>query len=585
MSRVQVEQIFSLLQAGRLAEAEQRCRQALNITPADIQLLKLLGRITREVGKAEQSVRIFQQLSQSRPTDLQLAGELGASLVRAGRQQQAIPLLQRAAEAMPQRAEWRQWLGRAYMRSLRHGPAVAHLREAARLEPGNPDHQLLLANALLSGGRALEAKAVLEPLIAARPDWRGAQIALGQALEQLGSLDAAAAAFRRALADDPGGLAIAGLVRCLHALHRSDEAGALAREAHAARPSPHTALALARVLLAERRPAEAIALLQRTLDAGGHPPGVEIAIFFALGEAHEAMGDVDAAFTAFTRANSLFPLTFSRERLEARYRAWTDEVHPALRARDARAEVDASPCILIVGMPRSGTTLVEQVIASHPLAHGCGELPTLASVVHDLAQSMGGPYPGVLAMAGREQLTLAADEYVQHLRRFDPQAVRLTDKMPHNFELLGMAERMLPGARVIHCVRSPLDTCLSCFTTQLSPAHDYATSPENLGVAYGHYEKLMRRWRAALDLPILDVRYEDVVADFETQARRIIEFTGLAWDDACLTPWASGRAVATASVEQVRRPIYTSSVARAARYGERLRPLIDSLTREGVAPE
>jgi tetratricopeptide (TPR) repeat protein len=583
MARAPIEHIANLLKARRLTEAEQRCRQALRSSPADLQLLRLLGQIARESGKAEESVRIFQQLARSRPSDIQLVGELGASLVRAGRQLQAIPLLQRAAEAMPQRADWRQWLGRAYTRALRPGPAIAHLREAARLEPDNPDHTLLLANAYFSGGRALEAKVELEKLTQARPDWSAAQAALGQCLEQLGSLEAAAAAFRRALADDANGLAIAGLVRCLHGLHRSDEAGALAREAHAARPTPHTALALARVHLAERRHAETIELLQRTLDGGGLPPGVESAAHFALGEAHEATGDTDAAFAAFARANSLFPPTFSRERLEARYRAWTGEVHPRLRERGAVAEIDASPCILIVGMPRSGTTLVEQIIASHPLARGCGELPTLAAAAHDLAESLGGQYPGVLAMAGHEELTLAADAYMQHLRSFDPRAARLTDKMPHNFELLGLAERMLPGARVIHCVRSPLDTCLSCFTTQLSPAHDYATNLENLGVAYALYEQLMRHWRAALDLPILDVRYEDVVADFESQARRIVEFAGLPWDDACLTPWATKRAVATASVEQVRRPIYTSSVARAARFGEHLRPLIDALSREGVA--
>ena len=154
--------------------------------------------------------------------------------------------------------------------------------------------------------------------------------------------------------------------------------------------------------------------------------------------------------------------------------------------------------------------------------------------------------------------------------------------MPHNFEVLGVIERMLPGARIIHCTRNPVDNCVSLYFTQLNAFHGYSNNLDDLGWAYARYRELMRHWEAVCTIPILHVAYEDMVADIETEAHRILEFIGLEWDDRCLRFYETDHAVTTASVEQVRQPIYTSSVARWKRYERHLTPLLDSLRQHGV---
>jgi hypothetical protein len=233
--------------------------------------------------------------------------------------------------------------------------------------------------------------------------------------------------------------------------------------------------------------------------------------------------------------------------------------------------------IFVLGMPRSGTTLTEQIIASHPQVHGAGELPYLMEIARRDIGS-GSVFPNNLHSLDRMKLTAMAAEYVTRLQRRAPGMRHITDKMPSNFYAVGLIHLMLPNARIIHVKRNPVDTCLSCFTQPFSSEQNYTFDLAELGRYYVDYFRLMQHWREVLPTgAFLDVQYEDIVADKEVQARRIIEYCGLEWNDACLDFHKNKRAVQTASAVQVRQPIYQSSVERWRKYERFLGPLLDAL--------
>ena len=245
---------------------------------------------------------------------------------------------------------------------------------------------------------------------------------------------------------------------------------------------------------------------------------------------------------------------------------------------------DESPMpIFVLGMPRSGTTLIEQIIASHPLVHGAGELGELNEVVLTVRGPDGNtiPYPEFVLALDAAALKQIGARYVASVRKLMPegtQARYLTDKMPSNYYFAGLIHLALPNAVIIHCVRDPVDTCVSCYSKLFSGAQIHTYDLAELGRYYRRYERLMAHWRRVLPKGrILDVRYEDVVADLEGQARRILAYCALPWDDRCLAFHRTERPVRTASATQVRRPIYNTAVGRWRAYADDLGPLLAAL--------
>jgi len=228
-------------------------------------------------------------------------------------------------------------------------------------------------------------------------------------------------------------------------------------------------------------------------------------------------------------------------------------------------------------MPRSGTTLVEQVLASHPAVHGGGELTTLADIVREQAGLRSCTYPRVLADLEAAEVSALGAEYVRRLRALAPGALRVTDKMPGNFRFLGLIRLALPGARIIHCRRNPVDTCLSCYQQNFHEGHAFTNDLTDLGRYYRAYARLMEQWRRIFPGQFLEVDYEGLVTDFERESRRMLEFAGLPWDDACLRFHQTPRSVDTASRWQVRQPLYRRSVERRRNYERHLGPLREAL--------
>jgi tetratricopeptide (TPR) repeat protein len=231
--------------------------------------------------------------------------------------------------------------------------------------------------------------------------------------------------------------------------------------------------------------------------------------------------------------------------------------------------------VFILGMPRSGTTLTEQIVASHPQVHGAGELTLLLDVIGSGASD---PFPDSVRGLSRDRAARMGAAYAQRLRDAAPDALRITDKMPANYLAVGLIHVLLPNAKIIHVQRDPVDTCLSCFTRLFATGQEWSYDLVELGRHYVNYTKIMNHWREVLPSDaFLEVRYEDVVGNLESEARRIVAYCGLEWDEACLAFHQNKRSVRTASVRQVRQPIYRTSIARWRKYEAQLQPLLQVL--------
>lgn len=235
--------------------------------------------------------------------------------------------------------------------------------------------------------------------------------------------------------------------------------------------------------------------------------------------------------------------------------------------------------VFIVGMPRTGTTLVEQILSSHPEIHGAGELPDIASISGTMQQhaSKKSEYPECIKYLPENVFSGFANAYLRRLRTFDHSAVRIIDKLPQNFLYLGLITMMFPQAKIIHCQRHPLDTCLSCFFQRFRRGHDYSYDLTDLGLFYREYERLMQHWSEVLPGMPYNLQYSDLVTRQEEISRELLDFVEMPWDDRCLNFHDNNRPVKTASNWQVRRPMNRSGLERWKNYDQFLQPLRDVL--------
>jgi len=313
----------------------------------------------------------------------------------------------------------------------------------------------------------------------------------------------------------------------------------------------------------------------------------QMLLHFALGKALMDVGEHERAFHHLLEGNAL-----KRRRIcynEQKTLSSLDQIRSAftpelMRSYSGGGVISELP-IFILGMPRSGTTLIEQILASHPNVHGGGERSDFENAVKGICTSDGSEvaYPDCIRTLTKSKLQELGSRYLGSLRSIAPDASRITDKLPDNFRFVGLIHLAFPNARIIHVRRDPIDTCLSCFSKLFSGELSYTYSLEELGRYYQAYRKLMSHWREVLPGgAMLDVDYEALVADIEGQARRLVAYCGLAWHDGCLDFHRTKRPIRTASAAQVRQPIYNSSVGRWRPYRHLLRPLLEVLEIDGA---
>jgi len=598
------------LQAGDLATAERLLREVCDATPGDGQAWLLLASVCGQGGKFREVLDCCRQgLAVGAPAApvYSLMGRAHAAMGDAAR---AVEAHERAVAEAPGDPTVLHALGDSLLGLGRVEGAVEQYQRALARAPGFPAALFGLACASRRLGRLGEAVRHFRKVIAAAPMFLDAYVGLGEVLTHLHDFVAAEKCFREALTRWSMSPALSsGLRFVLVRQGRFDEALEVVGEALRHRPGDAEALAgeadilerqgdLAAAYQRVRRLVdggqvtvgtvevygaicrtygsceEVIALCHELLAGSGGDRVTEERLQFLLGRVHDGRGEYDDAFRAYARANALSLVRYDHaahvERVDQLIAAFTRQAI----AKMARATVRSDRPLFIVGMPRSGTSLVEQILASHPQVFGGGELREVNQMVRALPASL---YPEGIGGIEREQVDHLAGVYLDRLAKLSPDAWRVTDKMPHNFLHLGLIALLFPAARVVHCQRDARDTCLSIYFQSFGPGHQYATDLRSLGLYYREYERLMAHWRGVVGLPIMQVRYEELVADPERTSRELIAFAGLDWDDRCLQFHQAERAVVTASYDQVRRPIYTGSVGRWRSYERHLGPLLEAL--------
>ena len=561
---------------GRAAEAEAAARFAITLDPRHAEAHSNLSVALDAQGKRAEARAACERAIQLKPAYPEAYINLGNFLLKEGKPDGAAGAYGKAAELAPENAMARANLGVALRLMGDLDGAEAAARRAIALQPGYPEAHNGLGLVFAARGRAAEAEAAFREAIRLRPGFAEAHVNLGAALYGLDRVGDSEAAYRQALAlykDYPEALNGLGVV--LLAAGRLDDAEGAFRDALRLKPAyGEAAYNLASSGAIDRDETEIAAMETRVADAD-LPAGDRAPLQFALGEIRDRRGEVAAAFAHFKVGNEL-----RKAELRRTGRAFDAGAHDALidriagvfdaaffRERGGLGDTTDRP-VFVLGMPRSGTTLIEQIVASHPDVHGKGELGALAG----LAENIGpGGFPENAAGFGAD--AQVADSYLAQLTAGVGDARRVVDKTPFNFLYLGLIAVLFPRARVIHCRRAAPDTCLSCYFQDFRAGHPWANDLEDLGRYFRAYARLMDHWRQVLPIFMLDVTYEDVVAEPESASRRIVDFLGLPWNAACLEFHATKRTVRTASQWQVRKPISPASVGRSERYREFIGPL------------
>lgn len=566
---------------GELDKAEACQQQALRLDPNYLPAINNLGSICRDRKNREAAVAFYRRALANRPDFVESANNLGAVLVEMDDPDEGLKHLLAVIKARPDYAEAHCNIGNAFIALENFAKAELAYTNAVRLQPRHVEaleglarcaqetRDLSRAETLTRQALAISERAAtwtllgnihseqgypeqaaedFEKALAINPQQVSAWLGKGHLLMEMGNMDEAEACFTRALELDPENIAPRLSITQVRKTREGDENLAALQAAAA------------------------------TIDS--MPATRALSLHFALGKAYEDLKEYDNAFPHFLEGCRLkrarIDYNGDNNRLVAENirKMFSAERLDSLRGA---GNPDDTP-IFVLGMPRSGTTLTETIIASHPDVHGAGELPDL---LHIIGQPLGKPplgYPLSIGNLTKDDLARMADQYLRQIRTRAPDARHITDKMPANFLGVGMIHLMLPNAKVVHVRRNPIDTCVSAFTRLFNKSQHQSYDLRELGRYYRDYLAIMAHWREVLPAgSFYEIQYEDLVANQEEESRKLLAFCGLEWNDACLDPHKTERTVKTASVTQVRQPVYKTSVERWRVYEKYLGPLLEEL--------
>jgi tetratricopeptide (TPR) repeat protein len=566
---------------GRHHDAIEHYEKALAIQPVMAEAHNNLAHSFQNLGQLEKAFAHYETALAIKADYPEARNNLGILLQAQGKSAQALRQYEMALAIRPNYADAHKNLGNLLGAAKRYPEAAVHYEKALSVRPNDAEAYAALGNILLRLEKADEAIGLYRQAINCSPALIEAHNGLGLATHMLGRSEEAIQHYRRALAIRPTDIeACSRLGEAFQALGRQTEARLSFEQAVAHSPSKagcYWNLANAKrfaendlhlsVMLDLARD-DAILTIQEQID-----------LHFALGKAFTDLSNREQSFRHLLRGNSLmrrhtdYDEAAALGRLERIKAVFTAAL---MRDKAGHGEPSAVP-IFIVGMPRSGTTLIEQIIASHPKVFGAGEQRVMANLAEALGGAEGSLFPESIAAMSAEDLRQLGGNYLRSIRRLSPGAERITDKMPGNFALTGLIKLALPNARIIHVIRDPRDAAFSCFSILFARGHEFTYDLSELGRYFRAYQGLIDHWRNVMPDAMLEVRYEDVVVDLESEARRIIDHCGLEWDDACLSYHQTPRSVRTASANQVRLPIYRSSLGRWRPYENELQSLLQAL--------
>ena len=527
-------------------------------------------------GAIEKAIISYQKAVRLNPRHAFAHTNIGGALLRIGRHEDAERHLKTAVALHPQLFEAHNNLGSNFYRQGRLLEAEFSYRRVIDIKPDYVDAYSNLSATLKAQGRISEAESSLRRSLAIKPDYADAHHNLGSLLTELGRFEEAEACFRQALQINP--CHVEALVAMGHIVsHRGqfDEAETFFRRALSFAPKMSSAWAAIVGLRTMTQDDAAWLTTAEEIARSGLTFLREATLRFSMGKYCDDVKDFDRAFLNYQRANELLKTAtkkYERQQL-ASFFDCTMRVNDRKQACHIQAGASASKQpVFIVGMMRSGTSLVEQILASHRAVFGAGELSFWSDAFRRHEKKI------LEATLAETDLKELADDYLRLLSGLSPDAERVVDKAPVNFTYLGLIHSVFPNARFIHMRRNPIDTCLSIYFQNLSPAFNFANDLADLAHYYREYHRLMEHWRKVLPSEVLlDTPYESLVGDQEIWSRKIIEFVGLDWDGRCLDFHKTERRVGTSSSWQVRQKMYACSVERWRNYQKHVGPLIELL--------
>ena len=542
---------LQLHQSGKLRSAEAAYRRIIAKNPRHVDTNNLLGLLCIQTRRFPLAINWIESALQEKPDDPQAHYNLGIALKEVDRLDDATVHFQQCVDLDSNNAEAYNALGNILRMQRQHERAVACFEKALLIQPAHVDFRRNLS--LVSNDLGVTANKLGLSHDAIRHFRRAvehtdsnpeAHINLGITLEQTGKLDQAASSFKNAISAKP------------------DFAEAHYHLAH---------------LRSHRSTTGEIDAMQSLFDQPGTSESEQTLLAYGLGEAHHKLENYDNAFEALATGHRLKKKTTSFNLADqTRFIELSIEVfNPGFFDEHRKSGYEDKTPIFILGMPRSGTSLTEQILASHSAVFGAGEQIYLPELVKESTLEAVNPYPKSMATLPHEKFRDFGEAYIKKLRSHAGQAVRISDTTPMNFLYVGLIATALPNARIIHCVRDPTDTCLSIFMHPLSTPHSYAHELNDLGAFYKLYQRLMAHWHSMLPGRIHDVTYEKMVTDSETEIRALLNYCDLPFENACLNFHETERTIRTPSAGQVRQPIYDNSIRRWKHYEKHLGPLID----------
>jgi tetratricopeptide (TPR) repeat protein len=608
-----LEQAQAAARGGDIERAVEICNRLVEQDLDDLGSLNVLASIYGHAGRPDEAISLCRKIIRIDGSSVRARSNLASALRMKGDVSEAILVSQELISIAPDEPSGYVNLGLAFLARKDYSEAIPNLERVARMQPKAAFSQWILGSALLEAGRLEEADRTLQKAMSLAADDRNVLSALARVKTELKKPDEAVAPLRRLIRTDPREI----IFRMLLAKALGDSGDPLQAEevlSNAARDFPESAeplTALAMRLQEVGRFDESQVLLRRSIELNpnqgyafwglvqGHKlsagdedlireieavllrAGLTVDdrryLHFALGKSYDDLKQPALAMPHFDAANRFAEQENPADRqfVPGRYREiFSDTIR--LFSKEAIARLSSSSIpddrpIFIVGMMRSGTTLVDQILTSHSLVCGAGELEFWFDRVRKEGTVR---HQDPNSDSARDRAT----RYINLLNRLCPNSPRVTDKMPQNFTVLGLIHALLPNAKIIHCRRNPIDTCLSIYMNPYRVSPDYAHRFEHLVEFYREYERLMSYWRQVIpETSMMEVVYEDLVDSQEQTTRRLVEFCGLEWEQACLRHQDNDRRILTSSVWQARQPVYKSSVARWRNYEPWLGPLRELL--------
>ena len=582
----QKTQARSLINKGDFTGANHLLMNICQANP-DAESLYLLGMVRWQMRDFAMAENFMKQAIKLQPdSDANWQG-LGMSQLSLGKYADAITSFNQCIAINPKNVQSMNSLGNIYRETGKTDLAEQHFKRALKIQPNNAESLSFLGNIYLGKCMYDEAIKCYKNSVKKNPNYIDAHFNIGCAYQGLGQNEIAIKHYRQAKKLNPAATQpVAAIANALEKQGKNDEAlkqiNPLIKQNILAADVVST---YAKICINTKLYSEGIDISNRFLETTKTTvvsPILEQEIRFSLGDLYNKTDEYDKAFQQYKIANEMRAYNYDRAAMEAYFES-IKRAFPIEKNKDQPVSNNKSNTpIFILGMPRSGTSLIEQILASHNEVSGAGELPYITDIANRISSSHAGTgtYPGSIENINEQFLNEQSKKYLNLLRKHGGKSNYITDKMPHNFMYVGLIKMLFPNSKIIHCLRDPLDVCLSIYFHNFNSNHPYSDKFENLGHYYNLYRDLMSHWNDYTGDDIYDISYEALLSEPESKVREILNFLGLEWQDSCMKFYENKRTVSTPSYTQVKQPLYKSSMKRWKNYEEHIAELKQSVCEE-----